>query len=178
MDSSYYDKVFSRPKYLQRKRFLYPLVAKYIFERLSACTRVLDVGCGPGVLISILSQKFPTDGIDSSAVAIQQARERNPFARIHHMDLYKFRHWKEYDVFVMVEVLEHVQDDLALLHFFPPGGLVFATVPLKSDHTIEPSHIRSYQDPDNVRERYAGVLQDFDSSLLREQLVIFNGRIA
>jgi SAM-dependent methyltransferase len=76
--------------------------------------RILEVGCGEGVVIQYLSGRVPgarLDGVELDAGALARARARCPAAALVRADVYElpFRS-RSYDLVVCLEVLEHLAD--------------------------------------------------------------------
>ncbi len=81
--------------------------------------RVLEVGCGEGVVIDFLSTRVPgtrVDGVELDAAALGRGRTRCPGASLLQADAYElpFRS-RSYDLVVCLEVLEHLPDPLRAL---------------------------------------------------------------
>ncbi|NNM25953.1 MAG: class I SAM-dependent methyltransferase [Phycisphaerales bacterium] len=141
---------------------------------------VIDVGCGTGANIAALASDYEVIGIDTTESAIDLARERFPavpfvcgFAP---GDLGPDA--ARADAFLLMDVLEHVPDDTAVLaplvEQLSPGGVVLITVPadmrLWSEHDESFGHYRRY---DATRLRAA-----FDGLPVRERLLSpFNARL-
>lgn len=116
---------------------------------------VLDLGCGPGHLAKMLSgPRVFVCGVDSSPVALEQARRRCPDG------VFLFRAitpaWlgsvaTGEDVITACEFLEHVEDDMGLVERAMSAGVpLVATLPTFDD----PGHVRHFPDEASVRERY------------------------
>lgn len=115
---------------------------------------VLDVGCGTGANIAELSADYTCLGIDTSAEAIEFARQR--FPRVEFLvgrapeDL--GQRMQQVRLLLLMDVLEHVPDDFAMLSELlaatVPGTLVLLTVPadesLWSPHDESFGHYRRY----------------------------------
>jgi ubiquinone/menaquinone biosynthesis C-methylase UbiE len=76
--------------------------------------RVLEVGCGEGIVIQYLSGRVPgarLDGVELDGGALVRARARCPTAALAQADAYElpFRS-RSYDLVVCLEVLEHLAD--------------------------------------------------------------------
>lgn len=131
-----------------------------IAERLEDSASVLEIGCGSGQLASLLIDRGLRDyvGFDFSPVAIELARKRLPQANLQVADARTTSLLEEttYDVALATEVLEHLDDDLALLGRVRAGVRVIATVP-NFDST---SHLRHFTDETAVCERYGAVLRE------------------
>ncbi|HPF99739.1 MAG TPA: class I SAM-dependent methyltransferase [Kiritimatiellia bacterium] len=79
--------------------------------------RILDLGCGDGSLIAELSRHIKAEftGADISGPAIEIARRNVPQATFQQLDLSATSLPGRYDVVVLSEVLEHIEDDEAVL---------------------------------------------------------------
>jgi SAM-dependent methyltransferase len=53
-----------------------------VAEYIAPGSEILDVGCGVGLALSILSEKFRATGVDISPRMVQLARERSPLTRV------------------------------------------------------------------------------------------------
>ena len=121
-----------------------------------APARMLDIGCGTGGVLRGLARQGFTVGVDRAEVALRFCREKGftavvlgsafelPFARA------------SFDVCTMMDVLEHVDDEQALLaearRVLRPGGALLVSVPafaaLWSQHDETLEHRRRYRKPE------------------------------
>jgi SAM-dependent methyltransferase len=127
---------------------------------------VIDIGCGTGANIASLADRYRCVGIDTSTDAIQWARQRFPHVRF--IEAYAPQDlgslMGEARMITMMDVLEHVKDDFALLSSVlaecSPGAYVLLTVPadlsLWSKHDETFGHYRRY-DPIRFARLWAGL---------------------
>lgn len=146
-----------------RRRILVRVLEEYLTpdpEKL-----VVEVGCGTGGNLAELSTRYTCIGIDTSLEAVRAAREKVPESRIVHgtapEDLADYA--RQADAFLLLDVLEHVRDDVALfsklVQVAKVGCLFLITVPanpgLWSQHDVAFGHFRRYD-----RERLERVWKD------------------
>ena len=115
---------------------------------------VVDVGCGTGANIAALADGYRCVGIDTSAEAVELARQRFPEVRFlvgrAPEDLGELM--QQADVLMLMDVLEHVDDDFAMFSQLAaaaePGTHFLVTVPadesLWSEHDESFGHYRRY----------------------------------
>jgi 2-polyprenyl-3-methyl-5-hydroxy-6-metoxy-1,4-benzoquinol methylase len=117
-----------------------------------AFSSLLDVGCGPGLFLQAAKSRFPSikiAGIDVSSTAIERARMRLPDAELWEMDITAQSPGKMYDLISMIDVAEHLEDDLAAFRNLQPicrGHLVICTLEGRM-RTFEKEigHVRNYR---------------------------------
>jgi SAM-dependent methyltransferase len=115
---------------------------------------IVDVGCGTGANVAALAGEYECVGIDVSPEGIALAREHYPNNRFivgyAPEDLGDLT--GRADLFLMMDVLEHVRDDVGLftrvMAAAKPGAHVIVTVPadpkLWSAHDVTHMHYRRY----------------------------------
>lgn len=94
--------------------------------------RILDVGCGDGLLFARLSRLGTVEGIEPDAGIV--TRTETPHGRIHVRPFDRtFRPEARYGLIVMLDVLEHLDDPGAALRhthdLLEPNGMLLVTVP-------------------------------------------------
>ncbi len=122
--------------------------------------RVLDVGCGTGVLRSQLEgiTRWTVDGADLNLEALRAARAGR--GTLHYYDVLEQREpfVDSYDLVTLCDVLEHVSDTGALLEatvrHLKPGGVLIVNVPalpaLHGAFDEAVGHLRRYTRRDAV----------------------------
>jgi len=115
-------------------------------------TKIIDFGCGTGVMLEHLAQQCDITGMDFSPLALEYCRKR--FAgKLLAMDLSNTMELEEkYDIGLSLDVIEHLEDDVAALinmkRALNENGRLIVTVPafnfLWSAHDINNEHIRRY----------------------------------
>ncbi|MFA5599027.1 MAG: class I SAM-dependent methyltransferase [Phenylobacterium sp.] len=115
--------------------------------------KILDLGCGPGQFAKLLHKngKNYVLGVDFSEVAIEKAKDNNPLLNfivgdLHDNDAYDC----EYDVVLLFEVLEHIENDILVLNKIKKDKVVIFSVPSFDAE----SHVRFFADLKSVLERY------------------------
>jgi SAM-dependent methyltransferase len=112
-------------------------IARDIVDALppgTAGRRVVDIGCGVGANAPAFHSDYAYTGYDVSPLAIERARVAVPGARFIAGALdAAVRDLAEADVVLLMDVLEHVEDDHHLLadivHATRPGAWLLVTVP-------------------------------------------------
>lgn len=111
------------------------LVRQAIRKNLSPGARILDAGCGTGIMMSELQHdSFNVYGLDKSPVAIKFCQKRG-LKNVHHGNLEKRLPFRanSFDGITCLDVIEHLNHDkLAVAEFrriLKPGGKIFITVP-------------------------------------------------
>jgi SAM-dependent methyltransferase len=136
-----------------RRRILLDVVAALLGGSGSE-SLVVDVGCGTGANAAALNRCFRCVGIDLSEEAIRSARQRFPDV---HFILGTVpdalgRYAAEADLFVLADVLEHIEDDrqflASLVAVAKPDARFLITVPadpgLWTEHDVSFGHYRRY----------------------------------
>ncbi len=137
-------------------------IVKALIERILPPARsslVIDVGCGTGANIAALADDYACLGIDPSEVAIELARDRFPSVefRVGSAPADLGESAQQADLFLLLDVLEHVEDDFAQFSAIAaaarPGAHILVTVPadpsLWSAHDVSHGHYRRYE-PDRL----------------------------
>jgi SAM-dependent methyltransferase len=150
--------------FVGRRRILCRLI-KEVLGPAGAAT-IVDVGCGTGANTAALAHDYRCVGIDTSAEAIELARARFPQVQfltgMAPANLGPLA--GEAQLFLLMDVLEHVEDDFALfsslLSASAPSCCFLVTVPaddsLWSEHDESFGHFRRY-DRARLQRLWAGL---------------------
>ena len=130
--------------------------------RRAHARNVLEVGCGSGQLAHALHEAGIIArycGFDFSEARITQARQNCPTLDFQVADAFQTGLFTtfDYDLVLATEFLEHVEGDLQILHALRAGTRFIGTVP----NFPYASHVRHFQDCDEVAQRYAPLFTDF-----------------
>jgi SAM-dependent methyltransferase len=121
----------------------------------SSTGKVLEIGCGVGGNVGLLSQSGQYRGIDMHKPAIDYCSEKYPqfefqCARVE--DIPQEFNSNKFDSIYILDVLEHIDDQVAILksaqNYLTPSGKILVTVPafefLWSPHDDFVHHVRRY----------------------------------
>jgi SAM-dependent methyltransferase len=169
--ADYYDELYSstdvyRCSYPQSYYyFLWSIIADR--ARRDQVQRVFEIGCGPGQLAAYLLDQGVRHytGFDLSPVAVEFARQRVPAGNFFvgsALDPAAYA-GQDFGLLVCTEVLEHIDDDLRVLSLVAPGRRCICTVP----NFAHESHVRFFQNAEEVRGRYGPLLDNLDVMTLR-----------
>lgn len=113
--------------------------------------RILDVGCGDGLLFDRLAQFGEVEGVEPAADLVDNAGPHRARIHIAPFDA-NFRPGKKYSLILMLDVLEHLADPGAALRhalaLLEPHGRLVITVPafrlLWTNHDVLNHHFTRY----------------------------------
>jgi len=135
------------------KQFLVRTILKQLCRWRPKEIRILDIGCGTGIILKLLAHFGIPFGTELSPEAIQFLRQRglNLIVRSDANGPMPFKS-NAFSVITCLDVLEHLDDDISLLEemlrICKPGGRVIITVPalqiLWSPHDAALHHKRRY----------------------------------
>jgi len=159
VESSMYDDFYRMESwhwwFVARRKIVLSLLEKYLPRQSDL--KILDVGCGTGLMLEHLRPFGAVEGMDSSQEAISYSKR-----------LVGETVWQgalpealqgisdKYDIITALDVIEHIEDDLAALRAISgalaPGGRLLCTVPafnfLWSAHDTINHHKRRYRKPE------------------------------
>ncbi|MFL6721028.1 MAG: class I SAM-dependent methyltransferase [Sphingomonas sp.] len=137
--------------FLARRRILETLIRRVVKPPKKA--RILEIGCGTGHNLAMLKRfgSLSAGELDRCARAVANKRLPGRVKKAKLPDLSMFKR-NGYDLVALLDVLEHVPDDLAALRAIhmrlKPGGALLMTVPANpwmwSAHDAAHHHFRRY----------------------------------
>jgi 2-polyprenyl-3-methyl-5-hydroxy-6-metoxy-1,4-benzoquinol methylase len=121
---------------------------------LSKQIRALDIGCGPGTLITQLEKNYQltVDGADLNCSALERVSSLRGDTFFYDIKERNIDMRESYDVIFLFDVLEHIEDEKEFLEaavdHLKPDGLLFINVPainmLYSIYDKAVGHLRRY----------------------------------
>lgn len=163
-DAEWYDASFEEhghwKKHYSASRYYFLWTAISDRIRRARTDSILEIGCGPGQLASLLRDNGVKNyhGFDFSPKRIKQARDVCPEFEFSVQDAFKTDLFTTYDYSCVVctEFLEHVEGDMDVLRRIRPGARFYGTVP-NFPYT---SHVRFFKNENEVIARYGQCFQD------------------
>jgi SAM-dependent methyltransferase len=119
--------------FVARHRIVLHLLERYLPPNSGTPQKVADLGCGCGMMLVRLSEKYDPIGLDGSPHAIELALSRGVTAKLGALpeDVPLAR--GSYDAVLMLDVLEHLKYDRASVEvaasLLKPGGILICTAP-------------------------------------------------
>lgn len=159
-DRKYYDIIYQNSvKYsVNYKESNYYEVWKKVIEWLKEGDSIIDLGCGTGQFAQMVKDNLKVNyiGVDFSGEAARMARGLNTGYKFRWMDIFDYMKEPDYyDVVIMLELLEHIEDDRELLSKIKKGKRVIFSVPSFDSA----SHLRTYKDADSIYDRYGDIIK-------------------
>jgi len=162
MNIEEYEKMYNQENtywwFQGRKQILFKMIRHYDLLK-NGRARVLDIGCGTGLILQGISGKSYAIGVDFSPKALSFCEKRNlkNLVRGDVRDLPIAE--SSVDLVLALDLLEHIEDDERLMNeirrILKPGGFLLATVPahqyLWSEHDEALHHYRRYSKTDFLR---------------------------
>jgi SAM-dependent methyltransferase len=153
------------------KQFLVKNALKTLGLDAAAGERILDLGCGTGIILKVLEDYGVSYGVELSREAISFLRKRN-LNRITCTDVNGRLPFKDnsFSLVTCLDVLEHLDRDrdlvVEMFRVVKPGGYVFITVPafnfFWSPHDTALHHRRRY-----VRRQLLGHVRSVKGKVIK-----------
>ena len=172
LGSDFYDKGYAEnndySSHYSDSRYLF-LWEKVISELRNKKLSVLDLGCGPGQLAHLFFDRGYRNylGVDFSEEAIKKAKNFSTqkfiirdINRLNFVNL-------NYDVYLLIEVLEHI-DDIYILKKIPFGKKILITVP----DFASVGHVRYFSDIKEVVCRYSDYIDIKKVEKIRKHFIL------
>lgn len=161
METNYYAEYYYYEErhwyFIARRRILLDLLTRAVPP--DGTRRVLDIGCGTGIILPDLQRWGTVTGLDSSPVALDFCRQRGAACVRDGSATATGVPDVSQDIVTSLDVIEHVADDAAAVaecaRVLVPGGTLLLTVPalpaLWSHHDVINQHRRRYRAPELAR---------------------------
>ena len=140
---------------LEQVRYRIPEWVVARAAELSSAARVLDLGCGNGILGRLLRQTHPqmvVDGVDLSPAMVEAARASGNYREVHQQDIALglpqavLDKGSEYDLVLAFGVLEFIENPVPLLRqvhaALRPGGVMWASFEKTEDNSDASGEVR------------------------------------
>jgi 2-polyprenyl-3-methyl-5-hydroxy-6-metoxy-1,4-benzoquinol methylase len=175
-NANYYSSNFSNTKkirILRRENIYEPIYKKVItLIDFTKNPRILDIGCGTATFVNFLKEINYTNytGVDFSDVIIKFSKKRFPEYNFicENITTSSFlkKTFRNFDIFVGFEVLEHIHADLQIISEIPEGKELIFSIP-NFDCV---SHVRYFKDFNQIKKRYSKLLNIDDSNMFEFKL--------
>lgn len=134
-------------------------------QRLHRTVSLLDIGCGDGYWLSRLNglPNVKLYGMDYNHIRVDRARKALPDVEIYHSDIFTYSPHRTFDLVLLSQVIEHVDDDRALLQkvrgFLNSDGVLILGTPnegspahelqrKKLGASFQTDHVHFYTEPE------------------------------
>lgn len=156
-------KFYTGKGYLKAGRYAYrPLYTQIInlLPKPHKCPTIIDLGCGIGYFAGYLC-KLKYDkyiGFDFSKTVLELAKKHTPKFEYVLLNLYddNFEETvKNYNLFTIIETLEHIVNDFDVLNKLPSKSLIVGSVP----NSKSQGHVRIFKGVHDVFNRYQSIIK-------------------
>jgi len=153
----FYDKNFNKtgwkkPEMIPRHQYVINEL-----KRLKVKT-VLDIGCGIGTLLSLCRDSGLTcHGFDFSSVAINICKKYNKLDNVWVGNALDKKNYEgEYDAYLVIEVLEHIERDFDVIKNLRSNIPFIFSLPNWAN--VGSSHVRCFSSDFAIRQRYGEIV--------------------
>jgi 2-polyprenyl-3-methyl-5-hydroxy-6-metoxy-1,4-benzoquinol methylase len=112
---------------------------------------LLEVGCGNGMNLFAIRQAFPAvklAGTDISGEALTQLQKVLPDIPVYRVDATRYALQKQYDVVISLDVLEHIENDVAVINHMYHMSKKYVLISTLQGRMRKPEraigHVRNY----------------------------------
>lgn len=177
----FYNMLFSKSKEYNKhysKSVMFPVfqqamkMVQEIKREIQSDPCIIELGCGSGQFAHYLvDKKFSRyTGFDFCERALSIARKNSNQEFILKDCRDKFMFDKPVDIVIALEVLEHIQDDLAILSNVPSKTSIICSLPT----FISKSHVRCFPTENSILTRYNSFLR-INSVVRIDRWFVFRG---
>jgi len=151
--AQYYDLICSAKNYEKESKILRRLIKRY---KQSTGNELLDVACGTGKHVELLSEEFSCTGVDLNREMLSIARKRTPKARFYKGEMKSFTIKKTFDVvtslFSAIGYLKSQEEIRKAIkrmcdRLKPGGVLIIEPWYSQEQYTAERPYITTYDSP-------------------------------
>jgi len=130
---------------MKKKRTRSNLIIKEIGKHLKTNSRILDLGCGSGLIShEFRKEQIYYKGIDFSEVAIKKAKEHFQNFDFEIVDLNEYKIEEAYNIILVLDILEHIDNpDRLLKQAIRKGNIIIINSPFK-DTVKAKMHIHEF----------------------------------
>jgi len=82
----------------------------YIVDYFSKKSKLLEIGCGYGYFLELISKKMNTYAVEISKKAAEETHKNNPNIKVYNSDFLKVRIMNDFNFVVAFDVIEHQND--------------------------------------------------------------------
>lgn len=177
-DKSYYDNGYnSQEEYkkpYKESRYYVLWTQALQFVKRVPLPKILEIGCGPGQFAHYLYDEGYKDylGFDFSSKAIEIAKKRcqqNFICADAKKDFPLNNYFKDYNLVISLETLEHIKEDLDVIKNIREEIPVIFSVPSFDD----PAHVRWFSSQRQVRKRYYQLIDIHEIITIGPYFVVF-----
>jgi SAM-dependent methyltransferase len=160
-----------------RERILLDRIRELRGDRARSA-RILDIGCGAGLLFDALEQFGHVEGIESDRIAVEQSGRWR--SRIHLGTLDTFTADSAFDLILALDVVEHVRTPETMLRqaarLLAPDGRMLITTPafqwLWTSHDTLNHHFKRYTAAEMRRVGRNAGLEPIETRYLFQSLIV------
>jgi len=150
-------------------RFAYTIAE---LKRLGVKT-ILDIGCGKGGFLSLCQANgFICYGFDFSSIAIEICKKYNKLENVWVGNaLDKENYVDEYDAYLAIQILEHIDQDLNVIRNLRPNIPFIFSLPGWNPRSGT-GHLRGFRSDDSIRQRYGEIVDIRNMKKFRKRRVV------